>query len=219
MLYFILSCVFTITLIIIIFKTIFQRKRDKNRSSNASYFEITVVLGSGGHTGEMCLLLKKFNFVKMNKMNVIITQSDSSSEKYFIKFVNDHVSDAEAIITKVHFHYLSRTNEVKQSFITAIFTTFKSIWHALLLIYTSLTNTTHLIANGPGTCVPLFYLFYILNLLRITRTKLIFIESWCRVTSLSLTGKLIKYVVDSFIVHWPELSLRSKGCQYYGKII
>jgi len=33
----------------------------------------------------------------------------------------------------------------------------------------------------------------------------VFVESFCRVTQLSATGTLLYYVVDVFVVHWPEL--------------
>lgn len=72
--------------------------------------------------------------------------------------------------------------------------------------------------NGPGTCVPIAYVYFILNKLRLTNTKMVFIESWCRVDRLSLTGKLLKPIVHEFIVHWEELK-SIKGCKYYGSII
>lgn len=59
--------------------------------------------------------------------------------------------------------------------------------------------------NGPGTCVPVAYTYFLLNCLNITSTKLVFIESWCRVQKLSLTGRLLKPICHEFIVHWPEL--------------
>jgi beta-1,4-N-acetylglucosaminyltransferase len=44
-----------------------------------------------------------------------------------------------------------------------------------------------------------------LRFLGATRTKIIFVESFCRVQSLSMTGKILYYVADRFIVQWPGL--------------
>jgi hypothetical protein len=38
--------------------------------------------------------------------------------------------------------------------------------------------------------------------------RTIFIESICRVKTLSLSGKLVYPIVDSFMVHWPNLMER-----------
>jgi beta-1,4-N-acetylglucosaminyltransferase len=38
--------------------------------------------------------------------------------------------------------------------------------------------------------------------------KMLFIESFCRVYSLSLSGKLLYPIVDKFVVHWKELKER-----------
>jgi beta-1,4-N-acetylglucosaminyltransferase len=101
------------------------------------------------------------------------------------------------------FHYVKRTNKVKQSKLTAIFSGMLALLHSILLITRKLWKTTHFVANGPGTCVPFFYVFYIMKRLKLSRVKLIFFESWCRVRDLSLSGKLVKPIVDEFIVQWP----------------
>ena len=35
-------------------------------------------------------------------------------------------------------------------------------------------------------------------------TRIIYVESFARVNSLSLSGKLLKRFVDTFVVQWPE---------------
>ena len=112
-----------------------------------------------------------------------------------------------------------RTNEVKQSKITSIVTTLLAIVKVFFLIIKSLLGTSHLISNGPGICVPFFYLFWVLNLLKITQAKLIFIESWCRISSISVTGKIVARVADEFLVHWENQQNIVQGAKYRGKII
>ncbi len=102
---------------------------------------------------------------------------------------------------------------------TSIFTTLKSTFNSLKMIRNSLLNTSHFVSNGPGTCMPFFLIFYVLNKLKVARTKLIFIESWCRVDSISLSGKIVRFFTDKFIVHWEEQKAKYPWTDYYGKIL
>lgn len=40
---------------------------------------------------------------------------------------------------------------------------------------------------------------------KLLRIKTIYIESWCRLEELSITGKLVYSLVDEFWVQWPQL--------------
>lgn len=97
---------------------------------------------------------------------------------------------------------IARTNNVHQSKLTSIFTTLYALLAATKLIIIELLATTHMIANGPGICVPFFCIFWLLNKLKITKVELIFVESWCRVKSMSLTGKIVRYFTSRYITHW-----------------
>jgi hypothetical protein len=35
--------------------------------------------------------------------------------------------------------------------------------------------------------------------------RVIYVESWARVKSLSLSGKILKHIVDKFVVQWDEV--------------
>lgn len=177
---------------------------DWNKRIDKQYYEVTILLGSGGHTGELCEMLHNFKMERLSKMNVLITATDKTSESFFRNYIRrDHASEEKSILGKLNVYYLPRTNEVKQSKISSVFTTIRSLATSFILIVKSLLNTTHFISNGPGTCVPIFYIFFLLKTIRLSNTKLIFIESWCRVKDLSLAGKLVKPIVNEFIVHWP----------------
>jgi beta-1,4-N-acetylglucosaminyltransferase len=64
----------------------------------------------------------------------------------------------------------------------------------------------------------LCYIGYVLKkMLVLVEFKILFIESYCRTKSLSLSGKLIKPVADKFIVLWKELE--GGKCEYLGKIL
>lgn len=56
-----------------------------------------------------------------------------------------------------------------------------------------------LVSLGAEIALPFFYLAKLMGI------KTIFIESWCRVENLSLTGRLVYPLVDEFWVQWPQL--------------
>ena len=47
-------------------------------------------------------------------------------------------------------------------------------------------------------------------------SKIIFCESFARVQHLSLTGKLLYYVADEFVVQWPQLQMKYTKTQALG---
>jgi len=70
-----------------------------------------------------------------------------------------------------------------------------------------------LISTGAGICVP----FFILG--KIFSVKTIYIESMARIQNLSLTGKLVYFFSDVFIVQWPQLADLYKKAVYKGQVI
>mmetsp|Transcript_6563 Transcript_6563/g.9655 ORF Transcript_6563/g.9655 Transcript_6563/m.9655 type:complete len:302 (-) Transcript_6563:171-1076(-) len=148
-------------------------------------------------------------------------------EGRYPKCVNDETKNnnddrATTPPAKAQVYTLPRAREVHQSYISSIFTTLYSTYKTAQLLW---KLQPHLIVtNGPGTCVPIVYCSFILRCLfslgdlsrfgedpssskrKVFRT--IFIESLCRVKTLSLSGKLVYPIVDSFVVHWPSLMER-----------
>jgi UDP-N-acetylglucosamine:LPS N-acetylglucosamine transferase len=56
-----------------------------------------------------------------------------------------------------------------------------------------------ILSLGAEIAVPFFYIGRAMGI------KTIFIESWCRVEDLSITGKLVYPIADAFWVQWPQL--------------
>ena len=102
-----------------------------------------------------------------------------------------------------------RAREVKQSFFTSIFTTLWAMAHSLLIL-TKISLFEHLdllLTNGPGTAVPICYIYFFLSKILVfnLNAKIVFIESFCRVTDLSLSGRLLRPILSKFVVQWPDL--------------
>jgi beta-1,4-N-acetylglucosaminyltransferase len=71
-----------------------------------------------------------------------------------------------------------------------------------------------IVTTGAQVAMPICYLSKLLF-----AKKIIFIESFCRVTSRSLTGKVIYPISDIFLVQWESLlRLYGKKAIYVGKV-
>ncbi|KAK0094403.1 hypothetical protein PV326_011037, partial [Microctonus aethiopoides] len=96
-----------------------------------------------------------------------------------------------------------RSREVGQSYLTSIVTTLIAFRDAFYILFAE--NPDLILCNGPGTGVPLCLGSFLMQLLFINKSKVIFIESFCRVKTFSLTGKILYHFVDHVIVQWPNL--------------
>ena len=172
-----------------------EKKQNEKEKKN-----VCVVLGSGGHTMEMMHVLNPFDneyHDQLNQYDVIVAETDKISQKKM-----------ENIKTEKKFHTIPRSRQVGQSYFTSIFTTLYSLLVCFKMMWT--IHADVLICNGPGTCVPVCIACWLFNLLRKKKTKIIYLESVCRVTSLSLTGKILKWLTDVFVVQWEELKPLNK---------
>lgn len=163
-----------------------RRKHTKPESIHA-----LVVLGSGGHTGEMMPLVHELSkWKRLSQMTVVAATSDTLSLS--------HPLIPETAAKKT----IPRARNVGQSFFTSIFTTFAAFISALRFIF---LFPDLLLVNGPGVCYPVVLSIFLGNFIGITNCSIVFVESFCRVTTISLTGKLIYPFCDLFFVHWPQL--------------
>ena len=53
----------------------------------------------------------------------------------------------------------------------------------------------------------------------IGKATVVFVESLCRVQSLSLTGKILSYFADVCVVQWPQLHQKYPQTVYLGRLI
>jgi hypothetical protein len=67
-----------------------------------------------------------------------------------------------------------------------------------------------------GTCAPICYVAFLYKLLGLLDADIVFVESFCRVQHLSITGKLLYHIADRFIVQWPSLARQYPRAEYLG---
>ena len=169
-----------------------------------------VVWGSGGHTTEMLRLIQKLDVERYRPMHFVLASSDTTSED---KIATSHCPCAEG----AKWHRVPRSREVKQSYVTSVVTTCYATLRSCLLVLRVRPQT--IVCNGPGTCVPIVLSAFLLRMTGLGQPIIVFAESFCRVTSLSVTGKLLYYVADRFVVQWPQLAAKYPRAEYQGTMI
>ena len=113
---------------------------------------------------------------------------------------------------------IPRAREVGQSWITSILYTAYAFLFCLSLIWKKRPKLV--LVNGPGTCVPVVLATRLFSLLTVFRTKVVFVESICRVKTLSMSAKIMMKLklLDVIIVQWPELAHKYPETKYIGKV-
>ncbi|RIA85823.1 Glycosyltransferase Family 1 protein [Glomus cerebriforme] len=192
--------------------------RCRNKSSNQSKppFKTCIVLGSGGHTMEMLQLVEGLDFQKIYRPRIyVIANNDHLSLKKVEEFENRKSGDN--IIKHHKVRLIPRSRQVGQSWLTTPFSVFKALISCLNLIFGDSPDL--IICNGPGSCIPVCVISYIPRIIGIKWIKLIYIESFARVKTLSLTGKLLYRFVDKFLVQWSYLLEKYPNAEYKGILV
>lgn len=164
-------------------------------------------VGSGGHTSELLKLLTHMDLKKYNPRLYIMADSDITSE------VKIHKCEDKS---DYHISKIPRSRNVNQSFKSSIFSTLLAILLTIPLVYRFKPNI--IFCNGPGTCIPICIVGFVMRCLFIIDCRIIFVESVCRVKTLSLTGNILQYFADVFVVQWPQVHKACFRSKYYGRL-
>lgn len=184
-----------------------QRRREVRRSTPC---RTLVVLGSGGHTAEMLGLLGGMKLDNYQPRVYVAAEGDEMSVKKAGAF--ESRQNREADVRKI-----PRARKVLQSYVTSVFSTFFSIAYSFPLVCGVWPDLV--LCNGPGTCVPLCAVAFLLKFTGLRDVRLVYVESICRVQALSLSGKLLYYLADHLVVQWPELQKKYPRAAYIGRIL
>ena len=159
-----------------------------------------VVLGGGGHTAEM--------------LNVIRILPMHYKPFHYISARCDQSSYAKAHATSPGTCFnIIRTRPVHSWLVpTGILRCLVGIFHALYVLLR--TRPRRIYCNGPGLCVPVMIAAWILKRIRVLPfVSIIYMESVCRVSSLSLSGKAAYFwLADHTIVFWEHLHQIYPAC-------
>ncbi|GEQ71968.1 hypothetical protein JCM33374_g5654 [Metschnikowia sp. JCM 33374] len=194
-----------------------RANKEPKLSRNSGIFpgaKLMILLGSGGHTGEMLRLVENTNVAECSR-TWLVSSGDNAS---LVKAKNFEESLGAKNFADVHYAELYRARKVKEPLISSVMSTVKSIYSTAQQLR-HLPHPDILLVNGPGTSVPVAYLLFTMKLLGLCKTRIIYVESLARVHSLSLSGRLILPIANRFLVQWTPLAAKYKRAEYYGILI
>ncbi|PVU98242.1 hypothetical protein BB559_001720 [Furculomyces boomerangus] len=176
---------------------------DHFQATSSKKKKILVVLGSapfeyiGGHTTEIIMIIKELKLQGNISYVFVYGNDDLFSKNHALKLdVSNHKKFIE----------IPRARKVGQSFLTSVFTTLVAFYHSFFIIVSEKPDI--ILCNGPAICVPIVIASYIPRILGIKWIFVLYIESFARVKSLSLSGKILYPLADNFIVQWEYLGLK-----------
>ncbi|EHB01243.1 UDP-N-acetylglucosamine transferase subunit ALG14-like protein, partial [Heterocephalus glaber] len=171
----------------------------------------------GGHTTEILRLLGSLSSA-YSPRHYVIADTDKMSANKINSFELDRAErDPSTTHNKYYIHRIPRSREVQQSWLSTVLTTLHSMWLSFPLIHQ--VKPDLVLCNGPGTCVPICVSALLLGILGIKKVIIVYVESICRVETLSLSGKILIHLSDYFIVQWPTLKEKYPKSVYLGRIV
>ncbi|KAH9858815.1 oligosaccharide biosynthesis protein Alg14 like-domain-containing protein [Lenzites betulinus] len=192
---------------------------------------LAVFLGSGGHTSEALSLLSALDFARYFPRTYFIGEGDSLSMRKALELESLKAADTQKDTRSIPptkapytFIVIPRARRVHQPLLTTPATAAVSlaaaIWHLTIapLVYGT-PSAEVLLLNGPGTCFVLCIATYLNRILGLSSLRLIYVESFARVRRLSLSGKLLRRLVDRFVVQWPDLAKDGDVGTYRGWLV
>ncbi|KAL7683896.1 putative oligosaccharide biosynthesis protein Alg14 [Plasmopara halstedii] len=180
-----------------------------DRGKNRQQIRVMAVLGSGGHTTELLKLMKRLHRDIYTPVTFVIAETDKTSQTK--TELDWKPKDCDS------FAFIPRSREVGQSWFSSVPSTLHAFFSCLGLVYSRRPQLV--LCNGPGTCIPICIAVVLFRVLGIhTDSKIIFCESFARVQHLSLTGKMLYYVADEFVVQWPQLQVKYPRTKHLGVI-
>ncbi|XP_072275935.1 UDP-N-acetylglucosamine transferase subunit ALG14 [Pyxicephalus adspersus] len=201
-------------LVLVVRLWLLLKNPERHRPARKGHVSMLVVAGSGGHTTEILRLLSSLS-ASYSPIHYVLAETDKMSEDKIRSFESARVSGTTKTMYTIH--RIPRSREVRQSWSSSVLTTIQSSLYSFPL--TAHLKPDLIICNGPGTCIPVCFSALLLGILGIKKVIIVYVESLCRVESLSLSGKLLYYFADYFIVQWPLLKDKYPKSMYLGRIV
>ena len=121
-------------------------------------------------------------------------------------------------------YVIPRARKIHQSLLTTPLSSFHCLLACLTLLRSLPSYPDLILLNGPATSVLVLLACFILRFFAFPGTKgkmrSIYVESWARVKSLSLSGKILTKtgMTDRFLVQWESLA-RTRAEEFRGCLV
>ncbi|KAH9972420.1 oligosaccharide biosynthesis protein Alg14-like protein [Lactifluus volemus] len=199
-----------------------SRENVPRRRGSKETCHLAVFLGSGkvhrsGHSSEALSLISALDFSRYSPRTYLVSEGDSLSEQKVVALERLKAASTPSLATLeieiggYQIITIPRARRVHQNTLTIPLAMIRSLLSALYHVTLAPRLPGHsssfdvLLLNGPGTCFVLCVAVYVNRFLGLPSPRLFYVETFARVRTLSLTGKLLRPIVDRFIVQWPEL--------------
>jgi beta-1,4-N-acetylglucosaminyltransferase len=218
------------------------------RASSTHPTHLLVVLGSGGHTAEMLNMLRNAPDLssKFTHRTYVVSSGDGFSAQRAAEFESEvfknlgsfHVTTVSRA-RKVHQSIFTTPWSATMSLWDCV-KVVRGRHPDQQLDQSNHVYPDLILTNGPGTGVCVVLASIICLCLGFSgprknangqsdkaeeapyeksgQMRTIFIESWARVRSLSLSGKILLPLVDRFLVQWPKLVAEGSRAEYVGTL-
>lgn len=156
--------------------------------------KIAIVFGYGGHQKQMIILSSLLE----SKFEILAIFTKGDYVKNELKEKYRHV-------------YVKSPRISNEGYLLLFLNTLYCLFQSLRVLI--IEKPAAIVSCGPSTAFPVMFAG------KITGSKTIFIESWSKVRTKSLTGKLLHPIADLFIVQWEELLPKYRKAIYRGRFI
>lgn len=185
--------------------------------------DVVILFGSGGHSTEMLMLIqnaklsKRLDRGEVNRLICVVSDDDNLiHQKISQEFEGCKRKHKIETVT------LRRGRRVGQLYLTAIWTTILGILSSINIILTQKPKLC--ITNGPAISVTVSLAIRFLQMITFGfcyRCNILYIESFCRTRTLSLSGRLIYHLrlANEFYVQWPVLHSLYPRALYQGLLV
>lgn len=206
---------------------------------------LLIVLGSGGHTTEMFDMLRRLPLspALYHHRTYVVSSGDSFSALKAVEFEGQLLGQMALSNKDYSIVTITRARKIHQSLLTTVFSATRCLWDCLILLRNQhpdqqgsqiIDYPDLILTNGPGTGVCVVAASILLRFFGFSgpRSKVaqdrpddtaamrtIFIESWARVKTLSLSGKILLPLVDRFLVQWPGLEGTGEKAEFVGALV
>ncbi|KAM3435486.1 hypothetical protein NHJ13734_005522 [Beauveria thailandica] len=189
------------------------------------------VLGSGGHTREMLMMMDDGTCdFRRSHRRYLVTRGDATSLHHLHAYEAALTALCAARQTETGTYdvvHVTRARRVHQSLLTTPFSALRSVLDIVPALLARPEDSRRypslVFSNGPATGFFVAAVIYALKLagaVPAESMRFVYVESWARISTLSLTGKLLHYtgLADFFAVQHAQVAARY-GVRDVGQVV
>ena len=189
-----------------------------------------VLLGSGGHTAEMILLLAALVPLPSStigcgpesrlpfRRTYVVTSGDTLSATKAAAFERSLAGSRSASSADCEIHTVPRARRVGQSWLSTPWDCLRCLGGCVHVFVRGGVPDV-VLCNGPGSAVLFVAVVLAGRFLGLAATRTVFVESFARTRSLSLSGRILYPLVNRFFVQWPAVRDKYPRAEYRGILV